>query len=173
MSKSEPTDELQMLRETLAEVRQFNARLMTGYESAHRRLMDHTDMIATQNVELNRVVAKSLEMQVKLVADHEDMLSRRTERELAGMLAKAKAESIGAIARDARVVGMLAVKRLAGIPLTGNDSHGLQDFLATVTPEQIDELIGNGTLKVTEAQKAMLASTLMSLAENEKAQAAE
>jgi hypothetical protein len=173
MSKHEPTDELQLLRETLAEVRQFNSRLMTGYEAAHRRVADHSDTLAAQNAELNRIAAKALEMQVKLVAEHEEMLSRRHERDIAATLAKQKAEAWGAMARDARVVGTLAVKRLAGIPITGNDSHGLQDVLASLTGEQIDSAMTTGKLQLTESQRAAIGQIFASLAEGEKAQAAE
>lgn len=184
MTSKTESAELQMLRETVSdlratvsELRLFNGRLMTGYESAHRRVAEHSDTLAIQNAELNRIAATSLEMRVKLVGEHEEMLSRRTERDIASTLAKQKAEAWGAMARDARVVGTLAVKRLAGIPLTGNDSHGFEDLLASMTNEQIDSIMQDGQLKLTEGQRAMLAQTLMSKAkaepELEKAQAAE
>lgn len=180
MTSKTESAELQMLRETVSdlratvsELRLFNGRLMTGYESAHRRVAEHSDTLAVQNAELNRIAATSLEMRVKLVGEHEEMLSRRTERDIASTLAKQKAEAWGAMARDARVVGTLAVKRLAGIPLTGNDSHGLQDLLNTMTPDQIEDVIVKGELKLTEGQRAMLAGTLTSLDASEKAQAAE
>lgn len=158
------------------EIRQFLSRMMTGYESAHRTI---ADMAATQSqstAELHKAVASAIAMQLRAAEEREELISKRHKRELEAQESAQRKATFGKLSSDFHNVAMLALKRFMGIPLTGNDSHGLQDLLASLTPEQQDGMMA----LLTDAQRQTLIATLSSLAETEskkleppKAEAAE
>lgn len=158
---------VQALLETQTELRQFNSRLMTGYESSHRRTMELCEMLAARLEGAEKATARVLELQVRVAEEREELISQRHRRDLESELAKQKSASFAALAGDVRSLTPLVLKRLLGIPLTGNDSHGLQDLLATLEPAQIGEVIETGVLKLTVGQRQLLTSTLSSLGESE------
>jgi len=155
------------------EQNQFTNRLMLGYEGAHRRVADLCDMLTAQLKNANEITTRALDQQVRLAELQEDLLSQRHQRELAAKAAANKEQAFAELARDARVIIPLALKRLVGIPITGNDSHGLQDFLATMTPEQQENLFSKGELKLSVAQLQLLTSVLTSFAAQEAKKAEE
>lgn len=146
------------------EVLAFMSRLMSGYEQAHRRVADLCDMLSAQNAAAQAATTQALELQLKLAAEREELLSRRVEREAIQTIAKRREEAISDVARDVRALLPAVGKRLLGVPLTGDDSHGLQDLLATLSNEQIEAVMSKGELKLSVAQRSLLASVLGSLA---------
>lgn len=156
----------------IAELRQFNSRLMAGYEAAHRRLLDGYDALATRLSSSEGAMTRALELQLKMTEEYERLLSLRHERELRAESARARNEALTAITRDVRALAPVVAKKFLGVPLTGNDSHGLQDLLASLTPEQLDAIMTSGEVKLSDAQRQALAATLGSLAEKEAGNAA-
>lgn len=156
-----------------SELRAFMARLMTGYEAAHRRMADLCDLLAVRAEKAEGAAARALELQLRLAEEREELISRRHQRELEATLVHQRHEAMADITRDMRALMPLIGKKLLGVPLTGNDSHGLQDLLGTLTPEQISDVIERGTLQLSPAQRQLLGATLASLASSEKPGAAE
>jgi len=149
------------------EIRQFVGRVMQGYESAHRTVATLCETLSLRAEKAEAMVARSLELQLKLAEEREELISRRHRRELEAEAAKQRQESFGAVSRDFRALMLLLGKRFAGIPLSGNDSHGLQDLLGTITPDQVEVAMTSGTLTLSPAQRHMLAATLSSIASAE------
>lgn len=154
------------------ELRQFMGRLMTGYEAAHRRVADLCEVMALRAEKAEAVAARSLELQVRLAEEREAMISRKHQRELEADAARTRQEAFADVTRDVRALVPLVGKKLFGVPFSGNDSHGLQDLLATLTTEQIGTVVESGRLELSQAQRQLLAATLDSLAKP-KAEAAE
>lgn len=150
------------------EMRQFMARLMTGYESMTRAMRDMAESAMARARDAEAIAAKSLQVQVQMAADREELVSRRHKRELETYEAQARVEMMGEVKGKLVAILPLIVKRLAGIPLTGDDSHGLNDLLASLSGDQVAKLVGEGTLQLDEAQRTLLMQTLGSLAEAEK-----
>lgn len=156
------------------EIRQFMSRLMAGYEAAHRSVVDLCETLSKRAEQAEGCAARALELQVKLAEEREELLSKRHRRELEAEIAKEHSQHVAELMRDFKSVLLLAGKKYFGVPLTGNDSHGLQDLLATMSAEQIESVMATGKLELSVAQRSLLASTLSSLAENEeKVKAAE
>lgn len=145
------------------DMRQFVSRLMAGYETAHRRVADLCDTLSERLAQSEAVTARALEMQVRLAEEREELLSRRAEREHAARLVEQRGEALHQITGDLRAIVPLLAKRLIGVPLTGDDSHGLTDFLSALSAEQIEAVIVEGTLNLTEAQRIQLGSVLTAL----------
>lgn len=161
------------------EITKFLSRMMAGYEAAHRTIADMAETASKSTAELHKAVTSAIQIQMKAAEEREELISKRHKRDIEAAEAAQRSQNFGELTRDFRSVAMLALKKFAGIPLTGNDSHGLQDFLKTVTPEQIEKVVTTGTLQLSPGQVQTLAATLSSLAENEakqlepKAEAAE
>lgn len=151
-----------------AELRQFMSRLMAGYEAAHRRVADLCETMAQRAEKAEAIAARSLELQVRLAEEREELLSKKHQRQLEADAARKRQEAFADVTRDVRALVPLVGKRLLGIPLTGNDSHGLKDLLETLTAEQIASVIEHGRLELSQGQRQLLASTLSSLASQEK-----
>lgn len=151
-----------------AEYRLFVGRLMTGYESAHRRVADLCDTLSARLEQAEGTVARALDMQLKLAAEREELLSARHSRELEARLVEQRGEVIADIGRDVRSLLPLAAKRFLGAPLTGNDSHGLQALLSTFDEQQVEDIIVGGQLKLTEGQRLLLGAVFQDLAKSEK-----
>lgn len=156
-----------------SELRAFMARLMTGYEAAHRRVADLCDTMAARAEKAEGATARALELQLRLAEEREELISARHRRELETENARRRHEAFADVTRDVRALLPLVGKKLLGAPLTGNDSHGLQDLLSSMTPEQIASVIETGELKLSHAQRQLLGATLASLASSEKPEAAE
>ena len=153
-----------------SEVRQFMSRLMTGYESSHRQLRDFCDSLVQQLNQSQQNTNRSLELQIKLAQEYEELVSQRHRRDLEADAARHRKESFNELTKDVRSLALLAGKKyLLGAPLTGNDSHGMQDLLKTLSPEQIEALMTEGTLKLALGQRQLLSEVLMSLSKEEKA----
>lgn len=148
-----------------SELRQFVSRLMAGYEASHRQIAELCQTMASRAEKAEGIAARSLELQVRLAEEREDLMSKRHQRELESAAALQRREAFAQVATDIRALLPLVGKKLLGAPLTGNDSHGLQDLLGTLTGEQVGTVIETGTLQLTVAQRHLLASTLASLAE--------
>lgn len=176
MSESEPTAEVvesvAAAAAIIAELRQFNSRLMAGYEAAHRRLLDGYDAVSARLNSSEGAMTRALELQLKMTEEYERLLSLRHERELRAESARARSEALGQITRDVRALAPVVAKKLLGVPLTGNDSHGLQDLLASLDADQLDSIMTSGKLELSEAQRQALAATLGSLAQKEASDAA-
>lgn len=160
------------LRGFIAEQRAFTSRLMLGYEAAHRSLVDQNQNVVLRAEKAENVAVRVLEMQVKVTEEREALASQRQQRELEAMAAKQTAAHKNAIFGDLRLLGNLYVKQQLGIPLSGNDSHGLQDLLRALSVDQVDTFMAEGRLQLTDGQRQMLMSTIMSLHAEEKAKAA-
>jgi len=167
------TDERPPLEGVDPELRQFVTRLMAGYEAAHRRLLDGYDALASRLASSEGAMTRALELQLKMTEEYERLLSLRHQRELDAERARARNEAVTAITRDVRALAPVVAKKLLGVPLTGNDSHGLQDLLASLSSDQLDAVMTNGTLELSDAQRQALVATLGSLAEKETARASE
>lgn len=150
------------------EVRQFLSRMMAGYEAAHRTIADMSESMARAAKEAQDATAKAIQMQLKFAEEREEMLSKRHVRELEAKQAEIRTEAFAKVTADVRAALMLTAKKYLGLPLSGNDSHGLQDLLSTLSGEQIDSVMTEGRLELTVAQRQLLASTLTSLAEDEQ-----
>lgn len=153
-----------------AEVRQFMSRLMLGYEAAHRQVTDMSLLLAKRAEQAEEMVARSLKLQMQIAEEREDLISQRHKRELESAAAKQRADAHALIGREIKALLPLVGKKLLGVPLTGNDSHGLQDLLASMSSEQIESVMSTGKLEFSMAQRELLASTLSSLAEREQKQ---
>ena len=95
------------------------------------------------------------------------MLSQQHKRDLEATAAKEQQARLNEFFREGALALKLAGKRYLGIPVTGNDSHGLQDLLASFSGEQIDAAVTTGTVQLTPAQQQTLLASFASLAENE------
>lgn len=146
-----------------SEVRQFMTRLMAGYETMSRRMADHADMLAEQVRTAQLAASRSLELQLQLQSEREDLISRRHERELMAQAAAQKSEAMHSLLADLKALAPLAVKKALGAPLTGSDSHGLQDFLSSLTPAQVEGVLGDGSITLTPGQRMLMAEVFMSL----------
>lgn len=151
-----------------SELRAFMGRLMTGYEAAHRRVADLCDTMAARAEKAEGATARALELQIRLAEEREELISKRHQRELEASAAQRRQDAFSDVTRDVRALLPLVGKKLLGAPLTGNDSHGLQDLLGTMSPEQVTSVIETGTLKLSQAQRELLAATLASLASGER-----
>lgn len=151
------------------EIRQFVSRVMAGYEAAHRTVADLCEVLSKRAETAEGIAARSLELQMRLAEEREELLSRRHKRELETRQQEMREAASVELKRDAKAILMLAGKKFLGIPLTGNDSHGLQDLLATMTGEQIDSVVTSGSLQLSEPQRQLLMQVFMSLSAAEKA----
>jgi len=156
------------LSDAVAAMGQFQGRLMTGYESSNRLVAQHAEMLAVQVKLAHEGMAKALEMQLRLAEERELLLSQNHYRELEAESAKQRSKAFQTISTDVRAIVMLGLKRALGIPLSGNDTHGFKDFLATMTGDQIDKLMAEGVLELTEGQRHGLAAMFTSIAEAEQ-----
>lgn len=150
------------------EQRQFMARLMTGYEQANRRFAELCETLASRAERAEEVASRALANQVKLAEEREELASRRQERELRAKDADFRREQVAELFGNLQPMLLLLAKRFGGIPITGNDSHGLQDFLATMSEEQQARLLGEGKLELTQAQRMLLGAVIQSLATAEE-----
>lgn len=157
------------------EVRGFLSRIMAGYESAHRTIVEMAQQMSRQTQLAQEAAAKALQMQMQLTEERELLQSKRHQRQMEMLREKNSAEVHAALGRDLSGLVKLAIKRWAGIPLTGDDSHGLQDFLQSMSPDQVSELMSTGQIQLTEVQRIQLANVFGSLleAEQKKAELAE
>jgi len=151
-----------------SEVRAFMGRIMTGYEQANRRLADLCETMVHRAEKAEELASSALESRMKLTLEYEELLSQRHRRELEAEAAKQKQAAFAQVAHDVRVIAPLLLKRLIGIPLTGDDSHGLQDFLSTMTPEQFDTLMGEGRLELSIPQRQQLLGVINAFAAGER-----
>jgi N-acyl-D-aspartate/D-glutamate deacylase len=150
------------------EVRQFMSRVMVGYEAAHRTIADMAELMAKSASESQAATVRAIQLQMQLAEEREELLSKRHKRDLEAKNALALQESRKELMREGTVAVKLALKKFLGVPLTGNDSHGLQDLLASLSGEQIDGLMTTGSVTLSDAQRQALMMTLTSLAESEK-----
>lgn len=150
------------------EVRQFMSRLMAGYEAMHRSQQSMIDMLATRLEKSESAAAKFLELQLRLAEEREELVSKRHRRELETEAARASQENSAALMKDLRSMALLVGKKFVGVPLSGNDSHGLQDLLSTMSLEQVEKVMSTGVLELSMGQRQLLASTLSSLAQAEE-----
>lgn len=155
------------------EHRLFVQRLMTGYEGAHRRVADLCDVLSERLTHAESAMTRALEMQLRLAEEREELISRRHQRELAADAAAARQAAFAGVTQDVRALLPLVTKRLAGIPLTGSDSHGMQDLLTSMTGEQLDTLMTDGSLTLSIGQRQLLVGVLQSLGATEEKEAAE
>jgi hypothetical protein len=151
-----------------SELRAFMGRLMTGYEAAHRRVADLCDTMAARAEKAEGATARALELQIRLAEEREELISRRHQRELEADAARQRQNAFSDVTRDVRSLLPLIGKKLLGAPLTGDDSHGLQDLLTTMSADQIASVIETGTLQLSQAQRQLLGATLASLASTER-----
>lgn len=150
-----------------SEIRGFMGRVMTGYEQAHRRMADLCETMAARAESAERLANQALEARMKLAIELEDAISQRHARELAADGARQKQEAFAQVASDVRAIGPLVLKKLLGIPITGDDSHGLTDFLKAIGEDRVEKLFTEGTLTLSLPERQLLASTLTSLAQDE------
>jgi hypothetical protein len=148
-----------------ADMVRFMARLMAGYESAHRTVVDSFQILAKRAEQAEAIASRAIEMQLRLAEEREELLSKRQHRDLEAKVAAQRQESVAQLSTDVRTLLMLTGKKFLGVPLSGNDSHGLQDLLKSFSSDQIDELMSSGQLQLSVAQRHLLASTLSSMAE--------
>lgn len=151
------------------EIRQFLSRMMAGYEAAHRTIAEMSADARAGQRELHTALSKLLETQMRIAEEREELISKRHRRDLEAQIAAEKTRMHAELSGDVRALLKLGVKKFAGIPLTGDDSHGLQDLLASMSGEQVETLMATGTVTLTMAQRQSLMSTLNSLAESEAA----
>lgn len=163
-----PLDAQAALVEMVAEMRQFSSRIMVGYESAHRTIAEMAELMSKSASESQAATVRAIQLQMRVAEEHEELISKRHKRELDAKNALALAESRQALTRDATTVLKLAAKKWLNVPITGNDSHGLQDLLASLSGEQIDSLVTTGNVQLSDAQRQALLMTLTSLEESEK-----
>lgn len=154
------------------DMRQFVSRLMAGYEAAHRRIVDIHDATLARLDRAESAAARAVDTQLKMAEEYERLVSLRHERELATQLTARKVEAFGSIAKDLRSLAPIALKRWLGIPLSGNDTHGMQNLLASLDEQQIEALMSRGELRLTEGQRMALAMVIGSIAEAEEPAAA-
>jgi len=161
------------------EVRQFMSRVMAGYEAAHRTIADMARDSNKSTVELHKAVHSAIAMQMRAAEEREELISKRHKRDLEAAAAQQQQATAAELKGDVRSILMLVAKKYFGIPLTGNDSHGLNDLLSTMTPDQVQSVIETGHLQLTSAQQQLLAETIISIGDAEakklepKAEAAE
>lgn len=151
------------------EMRAFMSRLMTGYESMARSCVSMADSAMARANAAEANAQKAIEARLKAVQEYEELLSQRHERDLSAQIAAHRVAAFGDIARDIRALAPLLLKKLLGAPLTGKDSHGMQDLINSMSEDQVEALMMRGELKLSEAQRHLMAATLMSLAEAEQA----
>lgn len=151
-----------------SELRQFVGRVLTGYESAHRRMADLCETMAKRAESAERVASEALESRIRLAVELEDAISQRHQRDLAAQMAQQRSAAFAEVTRDVRAIAPLALKRLLGIPITGNDSHGLKDLLGTLSGDQVEKLMSDGTLTLSMGQRQLLMNVLTSFAADEK-----
>lgn len=152
------------------EVRNFMSRMMAGYESAHRTIAEMAENMSKTAIEAQNATSRAIQMQLKYAEEREELVSKRHKRDLEAQESAQRQASFGQLTGDLRAIALLGLKKYIGIPLTGNDTHGLQDLLKTMSPEQIEKLMTEGTLQLTMAQRQSLMMVLSSLAEGEKKQ---
>jgi len=155
------------------EIRQFISRIMTGYEASHRAMASMCERVLDRFEKSEAAAMKAFESRERMAEEREELISRRHKRDLEAAIAASNQENKALITRDLRSLLMLAGKKMAGVPLTGNDSHGLQDLLSTFSMEQIDAAMTGQPIVLSAAQQQLLMSVLGSLAQGEKAAAAE
>lgn len=153
-----------LLSSVLVDQRAFQSRLMTGYEGAHRRVADLCDTLSNRLEKAEATTARALATTLEAAEHREELLSRKQERDLKAQSEKAKQEIVADLARDVKALGLLFAKVKMGIPLTGDDSHGLTDLLSTLSEEQISEVFEKGELKLTMGQRQSLGAVFQSLA---------
>lgn len=172
MSGDEATDKLTelvtLVHAMLSEQRAFSSRVMTGYEAAHGKVIEMADTLSRTAKDAQDAVSKSLTMQMSVVEERERLMSRNHTRELEAQAAQQKMRASGELTREFHLLlKLIAKKYFLGVPLTGNDSHGLQDLLQSMSPDQLETLMVSGQITLTPSQRQMLAATVMSLGEAE------
>lgn len=150
------------------EMRAHISRLMSGYEQAHRVLAEFAESMMAQVRSSNEATAKALEMQLRLAEEREELISRRHRREIETEESKQRQQGFAEIGRDLRALLTLGGKKALGVPLTGDDSHGLQDFLKQLSSEQFDALMTTGTLQLSPPQRMLVGGIIQSFAEAER-----
>jgi hypothetical protein len=155
-----------------ADVRLFVGRLMSGYEAAMRSMRDMSEASLQRAKDAEALATKTLNAQILMVAEREKLLSLQHKRDLEAVESAARVEMMQEVKGKLVALVPLLLKRLAGIPLTGDDSHGLQDFLGSLSGDQLGRLMQEGTLTLDEAQRELLLQTLGSLAAAEQKEAA-
>ncbi len=149
------------------EIRQFVSRVMAGYEAAHRTISEMAAQASAGQRELHTALSKLLETQLRVAEEREELISKRHKRDLEAEIAAEKMKQHAELSSDVRALLKLGAKKWAGIPITGDDSHGMQDLLASLSAEQVEGLMSSGSVTLTMAQRQSLLSTLNSLAESE------
>lgn len=147
------------------EVRAFMSRLMAGYEAAHRTIAGMCESMSTRAEKAEGIAARALTLQVQLAEEREELVSRRHTRELEAAAAKQRSDAFGAVTKDVSALVPLIIKRLVGVPLTGDDTHGLQDLLGSLSADQIETVVTSGKLELSIGQRQLLTATLVSLAD--------
>lgn len=168
----EPPDPLKALVTILSEQRKINERMMQHAETASRRLEAQNEMLLEQVKTAHDTATRALKMQVELAEQREDLLSRRHERELAATMAQNRERALAEVLATVQSLLPLGAKQLMGIKLTGNDSHGLQDLLKALGPEQLEQLVTTGKMELNDAQRFLLVSVIQDMMAQESAKQA-
>lgn len=150
-----------------SEIRSFMGRIMTGYESAHRTIAEMAEMMSKAAAESQAATVKAIRMQMQVADELEEIRSKKHKRELEAKAEEANRANRQALMQQGQVVLALAAKKWLGIPLTGDDSHGLQDLLKSMTPDQLDSLMQTGSIQLNDAQRQALMLSVASLGEAE------
>jgi hypothetical protein len=151
------------------EVNKFLSRIMTGYESAHSKILELAEIMAKSARDSQEAISRATMLQIKLAEEREELISKRHKRDLEAAAALDSQKQKATLLGDVRAIGLLAAKKHLGIPLTGNDTHGFQDFIATMTGDQIQQLMTSGTLQLTTAQQTLLSNTLSGMVDKDEA----
>lgn len=152
-----------------ADARAFMSRVMTGYEGMVRRVCDMAEHASARTERLELALQRSIDAQLEAVKEREELLSLRHQRDLDSKIAEKKVEAIGDLAGDVRALAPLVFKQFMGIPISGDDSHGLSDFLNAMGEDKVYQLMTTGKLELSMAQRHQLGQTIMSLAAAERA----
>lgn len=171
--REQPPTELSAPEFFSAEFRAFFSRVLTSHESLVRRVVEGAEEREKRADRLEAALERSIEARLEAVAEREDLLSQRHHRDLEAAAAKQRSEAFSEVTRDIRALAPLVLKKFMGVPLTGNDSHGLTDLLGSMSDEQLMHVMTTGQLQLTIGQRQLLGQTIMSLAEAEKAKQAE
>jgi hypothetical protein len=148
----------------LAEMRQFNSRLMAGYEAAHRTVTDVNQALLGRLEKSEENSIRAMQSRLELAEQKEELVSQRHKRELEAAEAENAARFRNEMKTDIKGLLTLGAKKFMGVPLTGNDSHGFQDLLKSMSGDQIQSAMETGTLQLTSGQQQLLVATISELA---------
>ena len=147
------------------EAREFNSRLMSGYEGAMRVVRDVITELREDNASLRAVQEKQAEKHLATVEAFEEIMSAQHERKLAEEDAKLKQKLATELAGDLKALLPFVAKRLMNVPITpGEAGHPLDDLANSFSPEQIEQMFG----VMTETQRATFLEYLAGKAAKDK-----